>query len=541
MIKRWLSIVLLLILILLVFVYVMATSRLGASIYTDDQRRAFAVHERMNLSQAAPISKFYVESESGVLEAVDADKSSGVAAMMGAADCRVRATLDARYEEVEGVATTVYDLEFEGTYLLRYDGSIPTTMLELVFPFPQGLDTLNQVYFLVDGEEPADVRYSLDSIVWWTQMEVGEEHEVTVRYRARGVGSFSYTLDHNRRLEDLDVEIAVQGLVGSEVPNDFLPTTSVEDVEGEAGEKFAWRYEALIADRDVQVVLPARSSFVQRVEKLQEPLQALSRFSPLFIASFIACLFGAHRLSGTRLPIEHYLLTGLGFFLFYPALVFLSGVFELELAAAVALVLITALLTIFVGHATESRRIGWQTALLCGVFFGLFSMGMISHLRGLLFTVGGLLLVGMFMLLVARQRPPEPAIEEVASRESSASAGDEVDETAEPVKATPPEEQLTIVSPVEVNAPDIPVTIPEPPPPLPSRYCPHCGGPLNEAFAFCPACGRDAKPFHRCSACGTEHYVSSETELGHCPACGERMSESANGRIQESTNWGMGE
>jgi hypothetical protein len=318
----------------------------------------------------------------------------------------------------------------------------------------------------------------------------------------------------------------------------------MEDVEGEAGEKFAWRYEALIADRDVQVVLPARSSFVQRVEKLQEPLQALSRFSPLFIASFIACLIGAHRLSGTRLPIEHYLLTGLGFFLFYPALVFLSGVFELELAAAVALVVITALLTVFVGRATESRRIGWQTALLCGVFFGLFSMGMISPLRGLLFTVGGLLLVGMFMLLVARQRPPEPAIEEIAPREPSAGPGDEVDEMAEPVEATPLEEQSTIEPAVEVNAPDIPVTIPVPPPPTPpppSRYCPHCGGPLDEAFAFCPACGRDAKPFHRCSSCGAEHYVSSDTELGHCPACGERMGGHANGRTHESTNWGMGE
>jgi hypothetical protein len=532
MIKRRLpSVVLLLVLCILIAVYVVVTSDFAAEIYTADQRQALLVHDRLRLIQAAPVSNFYLDTIDGklvVLEASEAD-APGVAATMGATECQVRATLNARYEEVEGFNTTVYDLDFEGTYTLRYTGAVPTTTLELIFPFPTGLDTLNQVYFLVDGEEPSDVQYSLNNITWWTEMASGDEREVIVRYRARGVGSFRYALEHNRRLENLDVEITVQGLSGSEVVDGSLPTTSFEDAEdGDqfARETFAWRYDALIADRDVQVELPTRMSFLQRVEQLREPMRRIALASPFLVAFFVASLAGLHRLGGVRLSLQHYLLAGLGFFLFYPALTFLSGVFELPLAAAVALVIITGLLVFFLGRAVGWRRAWLQTLLLCVVFLGLFSLGAMSQLRGLLFTTGGLLLVCAFMLPVARQRPPEPAIDETDSGGTSEGPGSESGEVEEPTEVTPLEEQPTAELSVGVNAPDIPAAIPAPPAPtLPSRYCPHCGGPLDEAFAFCPACGRDAKPFHRCLACGAEHYVSSDVELSHCPACGEEMGE----------------
>jgi hypothetical protein len=492
MVKRWLSSAVLFVMLgVLIITYIGITSDFAGKIYTPDQQQAFVVHERLNLTQAAPVSNFYLGYLDGNLVDFESGKvgKPGVAAAMGATDCRVRATLTARYEEVEGVTATVYDLDFEGTYTLRYAGTVPTTTLELIFPFPTGLDTLNQVYFLVDGEEPTDVQYSLDNITWWTEMASGDEREVTVRYRARGVGSFRYALEHNRRLENLDVEIVVQGLSGSEVPDGSLLTTAFEDAEvGEqsAREKFAWRYTALIADRDVLVELPTRSGFAQRVEELQKPLHDLSLASPLLVACFVGCLAGVYYLSDVKLPLQHYLLAGLGFFLFYPALTFLSGVIELPLAAAVALTVVTGLLVVFLGYAVGWRR-AWQALLLSVVFLGLFSLGMISQWRGLLFTAGGLVLVGAFMVFIARRRPPQPT--------ASESQGNLEDEP-EAIEVEPS-----------------------------TRYCPHCGTELDESFAFCPACGRDAKLFRCCPACGVEHYVLAEAELSHCPACGERMGE----------------
>jgi hypothetical protein len=482
--RRLPSIVLLLVLGILIVVYVLVTSSPRADLfYAPDQRRAFAVHSRMNLNQAAPLWNSYY---GGTLV------GSGDPSNLGATACRVRAALDARYEEVEGVTTTVYDLDFEGSYRLRYSGPAPTGTVEIIFPFPTGLDTLNQVYFLVDGVEPGGVRYSLDNITWRTDLGAGEEREVVVRYRARGVGSFTYTLDRNRRLEDLDVTIVVRGLEGSQVPDHTLPTTAVEKVEG--GEQLAWRYEALIADRNIQVKLPARPGFAQRVEELQEPLRKLSLASPLFVACFVGCLAGVHWLSDLRLPFQHYLLAGLGFFLFYPALTFLSGVLELPLAAAVALIVVTGLLVVFLGYAAGWRR-SWSALLLAIVFLGPFSLGTMSQWRGLLFTAGGLVLVGAFMVLIARRRGVNPKSQ--TSNLKGTEEGNTEDESTVEL-----EEAMS-----------------------PTRYCPHCGTELDEAFAFCPACGQDAKPFRRCPACGAEHYVSSEAELSHCPACGERMGE----------------
>jgi hypothetical protein len=488
--RRLPSIVLLLVLIALVVVYVLATSSPRAEFfYTANQRHAFDIQNGMRLNQVSLFSNSYIPGAT-----VDEPQ---LVSSFGATECRVRATLDARYEEVEGVTATVYDLDFEGTYRLRYGGPSPTATLEIVFPFPTGLDTLNQVYFLVDGEEPSGVQYSLSTITWWTELKAGDEREIVVRYRARGAGSFTYALDRNRRLEDLDVVIVVQGLAGSEVPDDALPTTAVKDVEG--GEQFAWQYEALIADRNVQVELPTRPGFVQRVEGLQQPLHTLALLSPLFVGGFVAALTGVHWLTGVRLSFLHYLLAGLGLFLFYPGLTFLSGVLELPWAAVTASVVVTGLLVAFLGIAASWRRTWWSTLLLAVVFLGLFSLGSMSQWRGLLITAGGTLLVGMFMVLVARWQATK-------SKSQISNASD----VQESTKSEKVEEPMAVES--------------EEPMPT-TYYCSHCGAELVEAFAFCPACGHDAKAFRRCPACGTAHYVSPEAELRHCPACGEQMGE----------------
>lgn len=492
MFKRWLiPFISLLTLSGLIAAYALIVSDLPGRVYTSEQQSQVLRYRAMNLVQAAPASNYYVADEADLrLDAgVISTANLTPLAALGAVDCRVRATLNARYEEAEGVTTTAYDLDFEGIYRMRHEGSAPFIVLEFIFPFPQGLDTLNQVYFLVDGEEPRDVQYSLGGITWRTEVERGEEHEIVVRYRARGAGSFRYALDHNRRTENVDVQIAVRGLDGSKVPDDSLPTTSIES--DEIGETFNWQYEALIADRDVQVTLPEQMGFAQRVERLQQPLRTLAFASPLLVVLFVACLAGMHALSGMRLPFLHYLLAGCGFFLFYPALTFLSGVLDLTPAAVVALVAVTALLVVFLGRAAGWRR-SWQTLLLAAVFLGLFSLGLVSRWRGLSLTAGGLVLVGAFMMQMAHHQTAK-----APSQISNLMAPGDKPEVAEP-------------APIEK--------------PTPSRYCPHCGTPLDEAFAFCPACGHDACGFRRCAACGAIHYTPPEANMTHCPSCGSQLT-----------------
>ena len=163
----------------------------------------------------------------------------------------VRAYLKAQQEEFEGVSATVYDLEFYGEYELG-SPSNSVTEVELFFAFPSNLETLHEVNFLVDGEEPLGVHYSTQGIRWQTQLFPDEEHIVTIRYFADGANTFTYALPHEQR-SDVDIAIAVSGLTGSTVPRTSLPPTK-NDVT-EEGETLTWNYTNLIADRDIQITL----------------------------------------------------------------------------------------------------------------------------------------------------------------------------------------------------------------------------------------------------------------------------------------------
>ena len=90
-------------------------------------------------------------------------------------------------------------------------------------------------------------------------------------------------------------------------------------------------------------------------------LKTYSLVSPLFVACFVGCLVGVHYLIAVRLPFQHYLLAGLGFFLFYPVLTFLSGALELPWAAFLALAVVIGLLVAFLGFAAGWRRTWWST------------------------------------------------------------------------------------------------------------------------------------------------------------------------------------
>jgi hypothetical protein len=289
------------------------------------------------------------------------------------------------------------------------------------------------------------------------------------------------------------------GLDGSTVAENSLPATASASEEG--NETFTWSYTNLIPNRNIQVDLPTRLGFAQRVEKLQDDFRALAGLAPLLVGLFLASLAGLFYLSGTRLPIITYLLTGFGLALFYPLLTFLSGLISIVLAAAVALLLVSGLLLLFLGLTAGWRQTWWRVGILLVIFLGIFSLGTLTPWWRLLLTSGGFLLVGVFMLQYARRpTPPEP---EPVIPSSPAEAEDE----PEPGEPGP----TAALSPAE--------TIPEPT----HRHCPHCGRELADDHSFCPGCGSDTSPFHRCANCGHEQLVSPETASAHCIRCGRTL------------------
>jgi hypothetical protein len=487
---------LLAVLIGLLITYFGVVSNLSSQVYTRRQQEYLSYNYQRSVAQKAPVLN--------VLEVGEQTVQTGEpiqAAILPGHDSQVRATLVARYEEQEGVSATIYDLDFEGKYQLVH-ASPTTSTVELFFPFPHNLETLHDVEFLVDGEEPPQVQFTTQSISWHTVLQPGEEHEIVISYKADGANSFAYGLPRGQR-SNVDIVIKVVGLTGSQIPRAFLPVTANE--ADDDGETFVWDYTGLIADRDIKLTLPTQLSFTQRLAQLQdEYFRTLAGLAPFLIGFFLISLFGVFRLSGVRLPLEGYLLIGCGLTLFYPLFTFLSGMVGITLAGILALPLIISLLLVFLGLAVGWRQIWWQVGSLLFIFLGVFSLGMLTPWRGLLLTSGGLLLVAIFMLLYARYRStateaePEPPSAEDASESETALPAAEV--VTEPEPAPPPNE-------------------PEPEPA--HRHCPYCASELKDDYSFCPGCGHDTSQLHRCTNCGHEQLVPAELEPAYCLNCGQ--------------------
>lgn len=460
----------------LLILYFALVSNLPSQIYTVTQREYLSYNYSRSISQVAP-----------TWNVVESGSQLGPAFLPGQ-ESHIQATLAARYEEQEGINVTVYDLDFRGEYHLAHPGPMATTV-ELLFPFPDNLQTLHEVRFLVDGEEPPEANYTTRGISWQTVLEAGEEHQIVVSYQADGANSFSYGLHHGQR-GDVDITVTVVDLLGSEAPKTSLPPTARE-VDGNR-ETFTWDYEGLIADRDIQLTLPIRLSFAQRVAQLQEDFRLLAGLAPFLVSLFLASLAGVLHLSDVHLRLESYLLTGFGLALFYPMLTFLSGAVNVILASALALSLVSGLLLVFLSLTAGRRGIWLRVGLLLVVFLGFFSLGMLTPWRGLLLSSGGLLLAGTFMLLHARRPTPEP--DPILLPEETA---------PEPEPDPPPSEAA-------LEATEL--------------HCPYCARALTDDFNFCPGCGHDTGHLHRCADCGHTQLVPAELESVYCIHCGQLLN-----------------
>jgi hypothetical protein len=478
-------------------------SDLPSRLYTAEQLAYLDYNRSRSIRQVAPSWNI-----------ITAEGSAQSAILSYVRENRVRATLYAHFEEQEGVSVTVYDLDFRGEYDVLYDGPLDTT-IQLFFPFPGNLETLHEVRLLVDNKEPPGVQYTTSGVSWQAILRPGEERQIEITYQADGANSFAYGLYHGER-SDVDVAIAVVGLAGSTVPATSLPATGHE-ATGE-GESLSWDYAGLIIDRDIQLTLPARLSFAQRIAALQDDFRVLAGLAPLLVALFLASLAAVFYLAKVRLRLETYLLSGCAMALFFPLLIFLSGIVGLIPAAVLAVVLVSGLLLVFLSLTSGWRQVRWRLGLLLIIFLILFSLGILTPWRGLMLTGGGLLLVGTLMLLYARRPPP------LESEPSSASAhSDSEPDPGPPTSGVPPESESTLQDGAVIPESEPSLLPGEVTSDTASFYCPYCACMLVDEYRFCPGCGHGTNDFRRCDACGVRQFIPVEMDSAYCTHCAHQF------------------
>jgi hypothetical protein len=478
--------------VLLFFLF--AVNTLESQLYTAEQADFLNYNEGRIINQQALTANFYNDQSGNIVDGSVAP----VTAEFASWENEVRAILQARYEEQDGVSVTLYDLEFESSYHFEHAATAVSTTLELLFPFPGNLETLNGVSFLVDGQEPDNVQYTPQNIRWLTTILPGEAHDITIRYQADGANSFAYGLNQNRRTDKLNVQLTITGLAGSDVPRTSLPTTAVTNSETNSGQAFIWQYDNLVANRDIHLTLPQRLSFTQRIATLQDDFQAMGNLAPLLVTLFLLSTAVVFPWYGIRLPLPTHLLLALGFILFYPLLTFLSGLVGAVLAALVAIIAIAGLLLLFVRLLTPETWALYWVGWLLFVILGLMSLAMLTPWRGLLVTGGGLLLVAGWMMVYARR----PFHLSHAGKESEAGAPHIISQ----------QENTSPPSPLPAASPALPF----------QAHCPQCGRGLTDDYAFCPGCGYDGQQIKHCFNCNQAQVVTDQT-THFCVHCGQKL------------------
>lgn len=483
----WLSGLLLVGLLALLFVYLQTVSNLDTQIYNPEQREFLENNEARGLTQQPLTANFYRYDRASVADGIvngflDTSIIPVSPGSFAVWENSVQATLTAHYEEQEGVSVTLYDLDFESTYHFEHAPTAVTTTLELIFPFPANLETLNDVEFEVDGEAPLDVQYTPQQIRWATAVFPGDKHDISIRYRASGAGNFAYGLSRDRRTNTLDVALTITGLQGSEVPSYSLGTTAVSPTA--TGQTFRWQYNNLVANRDIHLTLPAQLSFVQRVAAFQDDFQLMGNIAPFLAGLFLLSLAGLFYIDDIALGLPGYLLVGLGFVLFYPLLTFLSGQLGITLAAILSLFIVSALMFAFLSLVIGGQRVALRLLWLLLVFLGVLSLGVLTPFRGLMFTAGGLMLVGTFMVVYAK-RPLSSSHE--------------------------PSTTINAPNTTESNASF-------------RAYCPQCGRGQTADYLFCPGCGYKGENIQQCAACGHEQVVEDVEQEVFCIHCGKPLS-----------------
>jgi hypothetical protein len=479
-------------------------SDLPSRLYTAEQLAYLDYNRSRSIRQIAPS-----------WDMITTEGSAQSAIMSYVRENRVRATLYAHFEEREGISVTLYDLGFRGEYNLLYDGPLDTT-IRLFFPFPDNLETLHEVRLLVDGKEPPNVQYTTSGISWQALLRPGEERQIQISYQADGANSFAYGLYHGQR-SDVDVAIAVVGLAGSTVPETSLPATGLEATA--EGESLTWDYAGLIIDRDIQLSLPTRLSFAQRIAAVQDDFCMLAGLAPLLVGLFLASLAAVFYLAGMRLRPETYLLSGCGVALFFPLLVFLSGIVGLIPAAVLAVALVSGLLLVFLSLTAGWQQVRWRLGLLLIIFLIFFSLGILTPWPGLMLTGGGLLLVGTLMLLYARRSPPLESEPESASAHSVSEP-----DRGPPTSGVPPESESTLQDGEAIPESELGLLPDEVTPDTASFYCPYCACRLIDEYRFCPGCGHGTNDFRRCDACGVRQFVPTELDSAYCTHCAQQFS-----------------
>lgn len=121
---------------------------------------------------------------------------------------KIKIELKVDYLEHKQKSLTTYEAVFAGNYKIR--NPYPRLAdVSFIFPFPRTAGTISNIQLLVNDEEPPGVRYGSDGIHFSSRFGPNAVKDILVTYNAHGLNNYIYALPHDRRIEELNLQMVL--------------------------------------------------------------------------------------------------------------------------------------------------------------------------------------------------------------------------------------------------------------------------------------------------------------------------------------------
>ena len=306
---------------------------------------------------------------------------------------------DNRYKGLLWFST--YTVDFAGTYQIRCDpvGDDGNTA-SFVFEFPEGMNFLEDLSVVVDGEEQGDVytRGRKNSLHVPFPAD-GRTHTVEVNYKTRGRDSWQYSSAWRGQMSPAAVKnfslVARTDFKEIDYPKGSISPSSPAE-ETDRGMLVAWKYLDVHSTHSMGIQMPGKTN--------AGPIAArMSFFAPVSLFFFFAVLFTVAILRKIPLHPMQYMFTAAGFFAFHILLAYLVDIVHIHavfwICAAVSMLLVVSYMRLVAGVRFSLLYVGAaQLIYLVGFSYAFFWEGR----TGLTVTIGAI--ATLFVLMQATGR-----------------------------------------------------------------------------------------------------------------------------------------
>ena len=307
---------------------------------------------------------------------------------------RAAVDLDLEHRQKGLLWYATYTVGFKGTYTFRNPDNEPR-QLQVRFPLPAQNALFDDFVFTLDGR-PASLGHDVSKeIVAFAQTPASGAVTLTVQYRSRGLGNWSYAFAPSGVAQVRDFDLAMRtNFRGINFPAGTVsPGVKTETANGWT---LRWTFANLISGQSIGMEMP---------EKLNPgPFAArVTFFAPVSLLFFLAVMVMVGATSGPSLHPMHYWFMAAAFFAFHLLLAYLVDHVSVHVAFAIAAAVSLALVVSYLRVVTGMRDALFKAGAAQLIFLVLFSYAFFFEgFTGLSITIGAVLTLFVLMQMTAR-------------------------------------------------------------------------------------------------------------------------------------------